>query len=398
MWAQIKASIGLDATGFEAGAKRVESATARMSGQIGSRLKGAIAGAFSLGAITAFSKAASDAANRIKDLSDQSGLTTDQVQELDFAAKQVGSSFDNIAGSIDKLSKARQSALDGNSGLIGAFSRLGIGMQDLQDESKGTLELFQQIADSGVDLGRNDLMEIFGKTGGQLASVLESIREQSGKGVFFSKDDIDSIDAFTESIANAKEQVMGFWAGIITGVAINPLGKFTDHLSNTKAAIERMRDKYGTAGMLGKIVSGNELSQTREQVIADQKASTEQAPRALTINEQRGALLNQMAADAKKSFPGQAAENARLAALDPMKLFAASGPAMLPEFSGKSDGFQADSLARVGGFVGGAGSYDPSLTVATESFRVLQSIDRHLQDIKQANGAPNGNLNNQFAN
>lgn len=394
------ATIGLDATGFEAGEKRVRSSVDRIGGHLNSRLKGAIAGAFSVGAITAFSKAAIDAANRIKDLADQSGQTSDDVQRIDFAAKQVGSTFEDISGKLDKMGKARQTAIDGNSGLIGAFSRLGVGMDDLRDSSQTTLDIFYKIANSGLAIGRVDLMDVFGKGGGQIAATLESIRDSNGNGVFFKKEDLDSIDAFSESIQNAKANVMGFWSAIIANGAINPLSNFMDNLATTKAAVERMRDKHGWFGAL---LAGDELQRTRAQVIADNQSSQTPSNRQPSIREQSDALLNQMAADAANRKSGAshnpllANAEAEAAINDKVAQMFSYRANRNTSFSGRSEGIQADSLARVGGFVGGAGSYDPSLTIATESFRVLQSIDRHLEEIKEINGGPAGGINGQFA-
>lgn len=447
MWSRILTSIGLDATGFEAGAKRVESAVSRMGGAVNSKLKGAIAGAFSVGAVAGFTKMTADAANRIQDLADQFELTTDQVQELDFAAKQVGSSFDDVGTKLDKLAASRKDAIDGNEALAISFTNLGVNILDLKDESKSALDLLKQMSDAGSG-SRTDLMAVFGKGGGKMANVLQSMRENAGQGVFFDEKDIQSIDKFTEALDKAVTQLEGRFAKVVGGVADN-IEANADNNAIQLAAEETFRNRHGNASAAfhslfntdkfkavynetaqldadsrmpirskkqqdietnrkqGDIEFARELITTRGELALRKEIADTEALRldlifkASTKEEQRFQLTTKQLELEMKLIELQS-QDGNDAAMQAEKvkreLLKVNSDLTAAPFTGKADGFSADSLAKVGGFVGGAGSYDPSLTVATESFRVLQSIDRHLQEIRQANGAPNGNLNNQFAN
>lgn len=116
------AFLNLNASGFQIGMKRAESATKAFSNQI----KGEFAKAFGYGAIIAYSKKIIDFADNITDLSDRLGVSTKALQEWGYAAKKNGSSLDEVVRFFEALAVAREKALGGDQGSINSFARLGV--------------------------------------------------------------------------------------------------------------------------------------------------------------------------------------------------------------------------------------------------------------------------------
>ena len=133
----------VDATGFKAGIKQVESASKGLSRDLNGNLKGAIAGAFGTATIVAAGKATMDYAGQIADLSERLGVSTDALQEMDFAARLTGTNLEAFTGFLEKLSASREEALQGNDELRDSFARLGVSLEDLR--TKRLEDLTRQI-------------------------------------------------------------------------------------------------------------------------------------------------------------------------------------------------------------------------------------------------------------
>ena len=110
MGLNLKAAVTLDGTGFSRGIRGLEAtASSAFSG-----LKGMIAGAFSVGAITGLAKKTVEYAGKISDLADRLGVTTDYLQEMQYVTKQNGASVDDLTATFEKLGAARLKALSGD--------------------------------------------------------------------------------------------------------------------------------------------------------------------------------------------------------------------------------------------------------------------------------------------
>jgi len=129
----ILARLGLDSSGFQAGVKQAESAAKGLGKSLNSELKGQLAGAFSVAAVVAAGKAVVDYADKIGNMSDRLGISTDELQRFDYAARQSGSSLETFQGVFEKLSVAREEALEGNAEIVQSFARLGVAMDDLKN-------------------------------------------------------------------------------------------------------------------------------------------------------------------------------------------------------------------------------------------------------------------------
>ena len=105
--------IGLDGSGFSRGLNKAKGEASTFANGLGG-IKNAIAGAFSVGAITALAKKTIEYASHLDELADRLGVTTEYLQEMQFITKSNGGSIDDLTKSFEKLGAARMAALNGN--------------------------------------------------------------------------------------------------------------------------------------------------------------------------------------------------------------------------------------------------------------------------------------------
>ena len=189
----IMARFGMDATGFKAGIKQVESASKGLSRDLNGNLKGAIAGAFGTAAIVAAGKATMDYAGQIADLSERLGVSTDALQEMDFAARLTGTNLETFTGFLEKLSVSREEALQGNDELRDSFARLGVSLEDL------TRQIGRAIQGGDVQQLMPALKGVGGRGAGALAPTFKLGLEEAGQqaraaNAIISAEDIAALD------------------------------------------------------------------------------------------------------------------------------------------------------------------------------------------------------------
>jgi hypothetical protein len=197
--------LGLDSTGFNRGLASAESRAQKFSGG----LRSALGGAFSIAAITAFAKSTIDAVSKIADMSKELNVSSESLQEMEYAAKLSGSSVDAIATAFRGLSKARAEALkDPNSNAGQVFKAMGIGAAELQSNS--IEKTFRRIADvvKTTDFGANEIAmiaEVLGRSGQELIPVFRNGLSEAGDearklGIIMKDDVVQQIDAAGDSI------------------------------------------------------------------------------------------------------------------------------------------------------------------------------------------------------
>src|SRR4051794_31096941 len=88
--------MALNATGYEVGMKRVESATGRFAEKLGDELKEKMAEVFGTAALVEWGKRTIENAEHLLDLSEAIDVSTDKLQEWGYAAKRSGSNLDAV--------------------------------------------------------------------------------------------------------------------------------------------------------------------------------------------------------------------------------------------------------------------------------------------------------------
>lgn len=306
---------------------------------------GALAGAFSVGALGAGISTVLDFSGALQDSSDALGVNVEALQGLHGAFSQAGADAEVVDKSLSKLTVSTQGAIDGDDKLREAFTKLGISMKNLKGDS--TNELLLKISDgfaSATDRGAAyaAMLEILGKGGKQLAAGLsvgrDALEEQMNAVQKLSKEEVASLDnagdAWTRfgntvkvKSAEALNAIISLYeespkdiqgndagrklglaaAGMITGesgIRTSEVG--VDELASARDALNQKRMKKQFSAMGNQLIpeeyhTGG-LGKPSKQEEEDDKAELESKQRLLEINNhfQDVRAQDEMKADEKR--------------------------------------------------------------------------------------------------
>lgn len=159
-------------------------------------------------------------ADDLNTLSKQTGLTTEDLQKMQYASELVDVSVDDIAGSMSKMRRAM--ATDGKQDV---FAQLGVSVRDgtgaLRDSSTVFYEVLDRLGKVGNETERDALaMEIFGRSADQLAGIIDdggaSLKalgeEAENLGLILDQDTLDAMNRVNDSLDRLKAQAQGQFA------------------------------------------------------------------------------------------------------------------------------------------------------------------------------------------
>ena len=177
-----EAGVDMEAFG-EAAEKAGEIAVAAFEAVVAAA---AAVGAAVVGAMTAAGTALVNAtvdtahlADEIMTLSSTTGLSTDTIQELNYAAELLDVDTQTVTGSMTKLLRTMSSAADGSESAMEKFTDLGISIYDAEGNIRSTEDVFWDAIDV---LGRFEseterdmaAMDLFGKSARELNPLIEA--------------------------------------------------------------------------------------------------------------------------------------------------------------------------------------------------------------------------------
>lgn len=172
-------------------------------------------------------------ADDLNTLSQQTGITTEDLQKMQYASGIVDVSVDNIAGSMTKLRKAMVSDNKAD-----VFAQLGVNVRDstgaLRDSSDVFYEVLDRLGKVGNETERDALaMEVFGRSADQLAGIiddggaaLKQLGEEAAQlGIILDQDTLDAMNKVNDEIERLKAQAKGEFAkaGAAALEALTPL-------------------------------------------------------------------------------------------------------------------------------------------------------------------------------
>ena len=152
-------------------------------------------------------------AEKIEHLSDRLGISTDAIQQWDYALKMHGSSIDEARTFFEKLAIARQKAEQGDNKMVDHFKALGISLAEVNDQS----------------IRLEDLGSIIQKSvqGGDVQKLIADLRAVGGRGAgdmlaSFKSPDFQkeleeapvAMEASLNALKETGEGVKSLWASI----------------------------------------------------------------------------------------------------------------------------------------------------------------------------------------
>ena len=186
----------------------------QMTGTLKS-IAGAFGVAFSVDAVIGFGKEILQTASDLTRLSQQTGLTVEQVQRLSYTAEQSGNSLDQITNAASKM----QVALDTEKGQL-AVEALGIEFRQFAaakpyDQLLQVSDALRGISDPAEQAQR--AVELFGESGAKLLPTLVSDMRAVGEAA------VTSSDQQVAALA-AAESAISSWSTAAKNAAVGTAG------------------------------------------------------------------------------------------------------------------------------------------------------------------------------
>lgn len=170
--------VGADATGAEramaAAAKKGEAAFKGMGDALTSKLGKVFAVAMLMDGFRRLLGAVHDNVEEIKDLSDQMGMTVEEVQKLGIAADRAALGMGGVQTALRKIDDLRAAAATGEKKAVSLFSLLGI------DPSKGTsMDILKQAVEATSKGAKEQaaLFDLVGKKANQLKLFVKELND-----------------------------------------------------------------------------------------------------------------------------------------------------------------------------------------------------------------------------
>jgi hypothetical protein len=205
----IMATIGANATTFFSTMRGVEGHVKNFGANIKRGIGGKLQGFFSMSNLEQSAGAMLELGGKVKDISNKIGISTDAVQQWDYALQQNGSSIENAIPFFQKLAQARQKALEGNDKAISSFQSLGVSLDDLK--TKRVEDIAKVIGDAFEHGDPQQLIAplvaVGGKSALEIAALFrEGIAKALSEAPLISEEDINRLDEAGDRIGKMKAE------------------------------------------------------------------------------------------------------------------------------------------------------------------------------------------------
>lgn len=233
---KLQAELGGDGSGFDAMMRRADKTKDKFAASFAG-LKGLIAGAFTVGAVTNLSRQTLELAGHLRDVSDALGVNVEWFQKRANAAKLAGGSEEDLTKFIDTMTRSREDAFNNPDGdAAKRLGRLGFSPQDIS--GLNTMDFFDRLVkaySSGADSqAAVDVEKIGGKAARNLLAAFQTGLE--GGGPIMSEDLVNQLDEIGDEFEIFKQTLLTGLAPVLGGV-VTSLQRFIGWLKVFMASI-----------------------------------------------------------------------------------------------------------------------------------------------------------------
>lgn len=212
------AQLTLDGRGFKAGIREAQSIGKGFANNLAGSIKGELAAVFGAGALVAFAKNALSSTAALKDMAEQSRMTTTEVQEMTAAAANASLEWNDVAAAERQFSQRRREAAEGNERLRESFAALGMDLNDLQNPQLRFIDFLERANKAMENMTPEqkarasvELFDTLGKMGPKLEGFLKEL--QNSKGItIVSPEDIQRIDQAEKKVESLARTIRGRFA------------------------------------------------------------------------------------------------------------------------------------------------------------------------------------------
>jgi hypothetical protein len=184
--------------------------------------KNALAGlglGLSAGAMFLFVKHTVDAISAMKEFGQVAGVTAEALSRFEAPARMAGSSVENVAGAMFRMSKAALEARDPSTRAAAAINAIGISTSQLKGLKPD--EMFElvarQLAKYSDGLDKNAVMqELFNKSGREMSRVVAQIAENGHLASTVTNEQAEAANKLNNQIVELKMNSERFWRSLIS--------------------------------------------------------------------------------------------------------------------------------------------------------------------------------------
>lgn len=193
---------------------------------------GALGFATSVSAIKDMMMSTIEATAALNDLSQKAGVSVESLSGLKSAAKLSGTSIDDVASGLVRLSNSMVEAQDSNSKTAQTFAALGVSIYDANGNLKGAdqtmLEVSQALQNFKTDATTTTaVLNIFGKSGADLLPMLNDLAEKGNLNGKITSEQAQQAETYTRALEKLKGETDGYIRAVALEVLPNIL-KLTD--------------------------------------------------------------------------------------------------------------------------------------------------------------------------
>jgi hypothetical protein len=387
--AELKALLGMDSSKFKAGARDAKNQVTSLQKTLQAAGR-QMAAAFSVGAILAFSRKMMTLADDLQTAANTVGITMESMLGLKSAMAESGIGADAMLRIMGKLKNAQGEVVEGNITFTDALKKLNISEKEFV--ALDVDKLLEFMANKYMDAGEsaeafNAITSIFGeRIGPQLIEVLQRLNQdglqqyidESSKAAEGMRDLAEANDVL-ESAMN--KVAIGF-ANIIT---------WSKQLWSLNNAL--LKTYVGLAGVIPRFVRGVKFGKGISKAAGDAWGHVTK-PWKDRENDFLAPTSGELKAQQqRKQSASQSGSNVK-ALQDRKEREAAEAVAKVRTKGGKVDGINADSVAKIGGSIGGAraglGLMDRNTMIQTDQLKIQQRIEQLLQNIAARDARKDG--------
>ena len=250
---------------FETDTKRAEKALQRLQKQATDTGK-AIGTAIVVGATAAAAgfQLLVDSASDFKDLEEQTGATAEDLASLSIAASVAGSSVADVAGQMNRLTKALTGVDDESKAAGAALTALGIPIEEFKRlDPVAQIDALAQAFNSAEKVSKQTAvaMALFGKNGAQMLSLFRELGAEGGRQKILTQEQIELADEYAD---RQKKQIATLKA-YAQAAAIDVLPALNDL---TAAAKDVAREFFGIDEAGKKLAGESPVKQFADSAIS----------------------------------------------------------------------------------------------------------------------------------
>lgn len=196
------------------------------------------------------------AADDLNTLSKQTGISTEELQKMQYASDLVDVSLEDITGALRKMKPKMTESNE-------AFKKLGVSVKDSNGELRDVEDVFYDtltaLSKVGNETERDQLaMEIFGKSADELAGIIddggqalkEFGQQASDAGLILSQDTLDALNETNDTIDELKANMSATMGQIGADIAVTlspALEELANHIKDITAKLRELSPEQTAA-------------------------------------------------------------------------------------------------------------------------------------------------------